>query len=138
MPEKSYKQLQQAFCLECYARAQRALEVLDKLEQNNLNIDARDCFDQLHQEFDSMVGASRALNYSILEKFSRSMASFSRFLRNRFPEPALPEHLELLRHAINLWLSCDSKIQNCLSNRDIPVKAITEQIDSILQSELNN
>ncbi len=43
-------------------------------------------FDIIHQEFDSLSGASRAANLTRLEEVSRQAASFARLLRNKVKE----------------------------------------------------
>lgn len=133
MPEKQLKHLQEAFCHECFERMLRAKSVL---EQSDLNIDAEDCFDQLHQEFDSMVGASRALHYPLLEKFSRYLASYSRLLRERLPVPASAADVELLHQSINLWMGCGGKMSHCLSKCDSAVEELIKQIDVMMKTEL--
>lgn len=132
MTEKIHEELQQAYCHECYERMVRAQSIL---EECDFQANTSECLDRLHQEFDSLVGASRAVHYPLLEKFNRHLASYSRLLRNRLPLAVLQEHIDVLQQAIELGLSCDGSLSKCLSNRDVAVQKIIEQIESLKTRE---
>lgn len=129
MKGTSQQQLQKAFCIECFERMQRAKMLL---QQYDTNANASECFDYLHQEFDSMVGASRVLHYPLLEKFNRSIASFCRFIRDRLPLPVPPKYIKILHEAIDLVVSCDGKLTHCLSLREASIQVLTEQVDYLM------
>lgn len=85
-------------------RSAFAAEARERLTAARRDLDAiadPAALDRLHQEFDSLHGAARAVNCRHLERLSRAAAEFARWLRReaRQPEPA---HLDLLREGVTL------------------------------------
>ncbi|MEO5364897.1 MAG: hypothetical protein H7831_00770 [Magnetococcus sp. WYHC-3] len=72
------QQLQQVFREECQRRAARAAE---QLAQSS-GVPPPEALDQIHQEFDSLHGAARAVDLRCVESYARLLARLARALRN--------------------------------------------------------
>lgn len=92
---KPLEGIRQAFMAEVTERLGRAGDDLVALP------DAA-ALDRLHQEFDSLRGASRAVNCRCLERCARRLAELSRRLR-RLPSGERPDCRPLLRDGISLF-----------------------------------
>ncbi|HKJ75761.1 MAG TPA: Hpt domain-containing protein [Gammaproteobacteria bacterium] len=86
--------IRSAFAAEARERLAKARGELDAIPGNA-------ALDRLHQEFDSLHGAARAVNCRNLERLSRAAAEFARWLR-REPGRPTPAHVELLQQGITL------------------------------------
>ena len=83
-----------AFAAEARERLNKARAELEAVPEDAV-------LDRLHQEFDSLHGAARAVNCRNLERLSRTAAEFARWLRR---QPGRPDaaHLGLLHQGITL------------------------------------
>jgi len=90
-------ELLHAFAKECEERMQRAMAVLNECGGG---AGQPECCDRLHQEFDSLSGAARAINLTVLERFSRVLATYLRGLRNRHMDMDQAGRREMLEEAI--------------------------------------
>ncbi len=91
--------LREVFSTELRDRLARARQALDSAPSAL-------AFDQLHQEFDSLHGAARAVNCPPLERGFRRLAEYARALRRR-DAGDLPLHARrLLQEGIDITLGC--------------------------------
>jgi hypothetical protein len=68
-------------------------------------------FDRLHQEFDTLHGAARAVDCVCLERSNRRLAEYARQLRRRDAPPT--EGRALLERAVDLGLGCAAHGRCC-------------------------
>lgn len=99
MKEDLSQALLMAFNSEIRERLNRARQVL--LQSPQLGAAQ---LDALHQEFDSLHGAARAVDCPKLERFGRLLAGYARLLRRRGGADA--EDLARLEAAIGFGLGC--------------------------------
>ncbi|MBZ0106384.1 MAG: hypothetical protein K8H84_12240 [Sulfuricella denitrificans] len=115
--------LQQAFCQECRERTQRALMILgESTDPAALRL----CYDQIHQEFDTLYGAARACNRTTLESFFRALAQYARFLRVALADGSGLNYKahDLLRQGVVLANACEGREDHCLSESAGAVAAL--------------
>lgn len=89
-------ELWQTFFTELAERLQRAQQVLDAADGAP--------FDRLHQEFDTLCGAARAMNCLCLENCNRRLAEYVRLLKRR--GAPLSDGRALLNRGIELEREC--------------------------------
>ena len=123
------EQLFQAFCHECRRRMQYAIETLDNNKDQTATAET---YDKLHQEFDSLVGAARAVNLEKVERFNRSMASLSRYLRNKLPEQANNEEASLLREGIAFSMECGCESERCIVMQTERIETTISRVNTIV------
>jgi len=121
--------LNQHFCQECRERMMRAKASLIQCHERGFTTA---CLDNMHQEFDSLVGASRAVNLEQLEQFNRAMASLSRYLRNKLPVEPEGNEVGLLREAIDMGLGCGGDPNRCLELDINRIQEITMRVNDII------
>ncbi|NNG14528.1 MAG: hypothetical protein HKM22_05145 [Gammaproteobacteria bacterium] len=127
---KNEDRLFKVFCNECDERMQRALAILEQHGGANFNAES---YDKLHQEFDSLVGAARAVNMPEMEQFNRVMAVFTRYLRNKLPLAASQEEKLLLRKAVELTTRCQNSTQHCILKHPQQVQSLLNAVQGILE-----
>lgn len=102
--------LAQAFCEDCHARMQRVVDIVHAGAQLN-----RVQLDQLHQEFDTLFGGARAVHLPDMEQYFRSMARYSRYLRNlqMAGQEVDARDWQRLLTGIGMWRGCSGKLSCC-------------------------
>jgi len=113
----------QHFCQECRQRMLRAQATLRQCIEQGYTATY---LDDLHQEFDSLVGAARAVNLDQIEQFNRAAASLARHLRNQLPAEPDDKTTALLREAIKQGMECGG-------NPNIRLELDTEQMRTIIE-----
>ncbi len=127
--DKHIEALRTHYCIEYRQRMLRVEAILSRY--GDALLDSRG-YDQLHQEFDSLVGAARALNLKPAYDFNRAMASLTRYLRNNLPIPATEVESQLLRDAIALSTECPGKPDECVLDDTTRLEAITGEVVKLL------
>lgn len=94
--------LGRSFAEEFRERFLRAEPVLARLKCGHAYAE---CLDILYQEFDSLHGAARAMNFMHWERFCWQVAIYARFLRNHRAENMEADY-SLLSQCIRLGLQC--------------------------------
>lgn len=117
--------LRSTFCAECRERMLRAAALLANYEGQD---SAVLLFDALHQEFDSLCGAARAVDAAPIERFARQTASFLRHLRDTSPRYMDAKSQALVRDAVDLALSCGGRSSDCLDCNCPEIDALGERI----------
>ncbi len=90
-------------------------------------------FDRLHQEFDTLHGAARAVDCVCLERSHRRLAEYARQLRRREAPPT--EGRALLERAIDLGLACAAHGRCC---EDCPSLAAMPELMAALEREMGD
>jgi len=116
---------------------ERMLRAMDILSRFGGDLPDREGYDQLHQEFDSMVGASRAVNLESMERFNRALASLTRYLRNKLPVPASKVEQTLLHESMALDMQCSGSQQSMLDSVN-RVEQIIDALDEVIKQAGNN
>lgn len=112
-------ELWQAFFAELAERVQRAQRTLDAADD--------DTFDRLHQEFDTLYGAARAVDCVCLEQCNRRLAEYVRLLKRR--DTPLAEGRTLLANGIGLEQQC---VAHGRCRSDCPSRAEMTQLLAVL------
>lgn len=99
-----WPELWPAFFAELSERLQRAQRILDAAEEVA-------AFDRLHQEFDTLHGAARAVDCNCLERSNRRLAEYVRQLKRR--GASLAEGKPLLLRGIELGMGCATHGRCC-------------------------
>jgi len=116
-----------AFCSECRQRVERAAGVLEEQPGAALGADA---LNRLHQEFDSLSGAARAVNLLELEYFFRTLASYARHLHRKSPAGIDAAEYRALEHGIEASLECRQDPQRCLEGNLARRTAVMLEIEA--------
>jgi len=122
--------LQEAFCRECRERILRARDIL---EHFGSGIDFQNSCDLLYQEFDSLHGGARAINFDGLEELFGIMRNFSRHIRQNLADTLQPEYRQLLEECFELSLSCGGNLGLCLNYDTARIEVIIDK----LQQQIN-
>jgi hypothetical protein len=128
--EKSTEILRTQYCIECHERMLRAKAILSRYGDEFPDSMG---YDMLHQEFDSLVGAARAVNLKPVYDFNRAMASLTRYLRNNLPISATETESQLLRRAIALLMECHGKREGCVLDDTARIEIITNEAVRLLE-----
>jgi chemotaxis protein histidine kinase CheA len=99
------------FCEECHQRMQRVQRILTQCGAADIDAES---YDSIHQEFDSLSGAARALSMQEVEQFASTMAAFLRYLRGKLPVAASREEKLLLYQGVELAMLCGGLEQKCI------------------------
>ena len=103
--------LRQLFCRECRQRRASA-----KLALQELSSAARpaNCYERLHQEFDSLYGAARAINNASLEKLFLLLRRYARFLSRRASRHEVDEgQRRIMERAVDIVQYCSGRLDDC-------------------------
>jgi HPt (histidine-containing phosphotransfer) domain-containing protein len=92
---KAPEELRRIFCRE-------AAERLERVDMELRSPPNAAALDRIHQEFDSLAGACRAVNFRCLERCARRMAELARQLR-RLPAERRPDCRPLLRDGVAIF-----------------------------------
>lgn len=104
------KMLAQTFCVDCQERIQRVVQIIQTdIPLSNAQLD------QIHQEFDTLFGGARAVNFPELEHYFRVMARYARYLRNMQLDGRCVETSawQALSAGCQLGQKCDGKLKTC-------------------------
>lgn len=93
----------QGFCQDCYAHLQSANDAATSCAGAG---DTPACYDRICYEFQNLRETARSMHQAILEKYARTMAGYTRFLRNKRQEGITTAERELLFEGIQLTLQC--------------------------------
>jgi chemotaxis protein histidine kinase CheA len=124
--------LRKTFCEECHQRMQRVQGILAQCGAADIGAES---YDRIHQEFDSLAGAARAISMHELERFNRTMASYSRFLRSKLPRAASREEKLLLYQAVELVMLCGGSEKACIVTYPELSEKILGRIEEILEKQ---
>lgn len=87
--------------------------------------------DEIHQEFDSLVGATRAIDAKDLGKVCRALAVLSRYLRNQLPKAPDSAAIELMQDSVTLLLQGGDELPQVFEMDDKQVQAIVDKVSRI-------
>ena len=93
----------EGFCQDCYAHLQSANDMAESCAGAG---DTPACYDRICYEFQNLREAARSMHQAILEKYARTMASYTRFLRKKLQKGITTAERELLFEGIQLALEC--------------------------------
>lgn len=109
--------LRAAFCAEMHERLQRVQGELSGPPDAHWDAEA---FDRLHQEFDTLFGAARAVNCQCMENRFRAMAELARSLRRRGLTQLPRAERTVFAEGVAAGLRCGEHIQcgQCCTEAD--------------------
>ena len=99
--EQLSQALKAAFQIECHERMALAADIVERIDVLN-----SEDLDRIHQEFDTLYGAARAMHVQQLERLFRAITCFARFLRNNPDSQADARRHDLLKYGIEIGLQC--------------------------------
>lgn len=112
-------------------------ELLERLKKAlvELQTGPKHCnYDIVHQEMDSLVGASRTMGIEWLEQDARTLAAYARFLRNRREQVINSScHLMLVNVIIELKKLCQELSMNTLESCQNPPKSLIDLFNGLQQ-----
>jgi len=112
-------------------------ELLDRLKKALLELQTgpANCnYDAVHQEMDSLVGAARTMGQEWLERDSRTLAAYARFLRNRKDHSANdPCHLMLVDVIIEMKKESQQLTTEMLESGTRPAGHISDLLQALVK-----
>jgi hypothetical protein len=118
------------FCKECDERIRR---VNDVVNQHPGIIMENDVYNKIHQEYDSLSGAARAVNAEVMENFYRQMAHFIRHLGNKLPDKASKEEDSLMRKGIAMSGYCNGDIEKCMVLNEDGIRNMSASLQDLMK-----
>lgn len=115
MSASSILNLERVFCGECRERMLRAQAIAVRGVENLKVAD----WNQLYQDFDSLYGATRAVNLPEMGDLTRAMASYMRVLKRRSFQGLGEPTSGLLQRAIKLTTSCAGEWNVCMQHTQL-------------------
>lgn len=99
--EQLSQALKAAFQIECHERIALATDIVERIDVLN-----GEDLDRIHQEFDTLYGAARAMHVQQLERLFRVIACFARFIRNNPDGQEDARRHDLLKCGIKIGMQC--------------------------------
>lgn len=93
-----------------------------------------DRLNAIYIEYDSLIGAARAVNHECLEKVSRAAAALCLYLCNQLPSPPGREPESLLLRITGLRMKRGVDRQSCRSTNHKPLDTVIRQINDLVST----
>ena len=95
--------LDQGFCQDCHAHLQSANDMAESCTGFS---STPTCYDRIYYEFLGLREAARSTRQAILEKYAKTMAGYTRFLRDKRQQEVTTVERKLLVEGIQFALQC--------------------------------